>query len=156
MRTPAAWWRMVRQRRPGIYAYRTREHTRPAVAEWGYVGLSNRLDLRDGQHQAKPWYDLVIRRYTVIRLPWWLGWRWVLAPLETLAILALLPRYNDSKNPRPGKARRSQQVIERAEREMLPAHVRAHDARSRFALWTIRFAGVACIVAGLGSTLWTR
>lgn len=156
MKTPRHWYRMVRARKPGIYAYRTWKHRNPTVAEWGYVGLSNRLDLRDGQHQTKPWYDLKIRRYTLLRLPWWLGWHWVLAPLETLLICLLLPRYNWQKNPRPGKVGPARQQIQRREREGYGGPYRARVARARFGLWALRAAGVVAIVAGVGGFLWIR
>lgn len=150
------WWRKVRARRPGIYAYRTWRHHRPTAAEWGYVGLSNRLDLRDGQHKLKPWYDLKVRRYVLVRLPWWLGWHWVLAPLETLFILLLLPRYNDAKNPRPGKVRKVQQGMERAERAVRGHAFHAKVEITRWAYLGARLAGAALILAGLGGWWITR
>lgn len=155
MRTPRHWWRMVRARKPGIYAYRTWKHANPTVAEWGYVGLSNRLDLRDGQHATKPWYDLKIRRYT-LRLPWWLGWRWALAPLETIAILLLAPRYNWAKNPYPHKVGPARQRLQREQREGYGGPYAARVQQWRFALRATRLAGVACIVFGIGGFLWTR
>ncbi len=153
MRTLRHWWRMVRARKPGIYAYRTRKHRNPFRSEWGYVGRSNRLDLRDGQHAAKPWYDLVKKRYT-LPLPWWLGWRWVLAPLETLLILLLLPRYNWQKNPRPGKVGPTQQRLQRQQREGYGGPFAPYAAR--LSVWVWRAAGVACLVAGIGGALWGR
>lgn len=156
MRTPRRWYRVVRARKPGIYAYRTWKHRRPTVAEWGYVGLSNRLDLRDAQHQTKPWYDLVRKRRILLRLPWWLGWRWVLAPIETLFILALLPRYNWQKNPRPGRVRPAAQRAQRQQREGYGGPYEARVARARFGLWVLRVAGAACLVAGIGGAWLAR
>ncbi len=154
MRTSRRWYRTVRARRPGIYAYRCRRHRNPFRSEWGYVGLSNRLDLRDGQHQTKPWYDLVKRRYTLIRLPWWLGWRWVLAPLETLVILLLLPRYNWQKNPRPGKVGPAQQRLQRQHRDGYGGpYIRAY---ARYGPRLVQLAGAMAIVIGIGGFLWTR
>lgn len=146
------WYRKVRHRKPGIYAYRCRRHLARGT-QWGYVGLSNRLDLRDGQHQPKPWYDLVIRRYTVIRLPWWLGWRWVLAPLETAVILLLLPRYNWAKNPRPGKVGPKGQALERLQRQTAGAAVMARYEFERIAWRIVRALAAILIIIGLGSVL---
>lgn len=142
------WWRKVRSRKPGIYAYVTQEHLRPWRKEIGYVGKSNRLDLRDGQHKDKRWYDLVVRRYT-LRLPWWLGWDWVLLPLETIAIVLLLPRYNWQKNPRPGKVGPRDQELQRQQRDMAPASYHRRVQLSRLLDYVYRTAGVLIILAGL-------
>ncbi len=151
MRSPRRWWRTVRARRPGLYLYRTRRHLRPG-SQWGYAGLSNRLDLRDAQHKGKPWYDLVIYRLT-FQLPWWLGWRWVLAPLETLLILAALPRYNWSKNPRPGKCGPRQQQAERLIRDTTNTTYVTHAAARD---WLYRLAAASIILVGIGGYLWDR
>jgi hypothetical protein len=149
------WTRKVRRRRPGIYAYRTRRHLRPGT-EWGYVGKSNRLDLRDGQHADKGWRDLMVRRYILIKLPWWLGWDWVLLPLETLVILLLLPRYNWQKNPRIGKVGPRGQKIQRLEREQArPAHLMKVRAAT-LGIYALRGAVVLMIITGLGGYLWNR
>ena len=103
------WLRKCRRRRPGIYLVRTRKHgARPifSLRENGYVGESVNTGLRwqdhlgRGRHgnAAKNWSDLDPVFTVVIRLPWWLGWKWVLRPLETLVILWKRPRYNVSKN----------------------------------------------------------
>lgn len=149
------WTRKVRRRQPGIYAYRTRRHLRPGT-EWGYVGKSNRLDLRDGQHADKPWQDLKVRRLILIRLPWWLGWDWVLLPLETLVILALLPRYNWQKNPRPGKVGPLNQKLQRYERDTAPASYRAKVAATHYGTYALRGVAILMIITGLGGYLWNR
>jgi hypothetical protein len=150
-----AWTRKVRRRQPGIYAYRTRRHLRPGT-EWGYVGKSNRLDLRAKQHESKPWYDLNPRRYILIKLPWWLGWDWVLLPLETIVILMLLPRYNWQKNPRIGKVGPRDQAIQRLERQTADAVYRAKVELAHWATYAYRTIGVLTILIGLGGYLWTR
>lgn len=113
-----------KRRRPGIYLARTRKHLQPrGRRENGYVGLSNHLDRRQAEHEgrgrygapAKPWIDLD-PVWLRLPLPWWMGFRWVLAPIEYVAIKALLPRYNDQHNrsnprrvtPREQKAQRRQ------------------------------------------------
>lgn len=150
------WWRKVRRRKPGIYLYVTQKHLRPWRKEAGYVGKSNRLDLRDAQHQPKPWYDLVVRRVTLIRLPWWLGWDWVLLPLETIAILLLLPRYNWQKNPRPGKVGPRDQALQRAARDLAPAGYRRRVQLSKVMDYVVQVAGVLIVLTGIGGWLWTR
>jgi hypothetical protein len=120
------WYRKVRRRRGGVYLVRTRRHNlRPRWLQWlgmrenGYVGESVSFHLRQrdhlGQgghgHVAKDWSDLDPVWHKVIPLPWWLCWKWVLRPLETLVMLLTAPRYNIAKNhwnPRritPGRAR---------------------------------------------------
>ena len=168
MRTPAAWLRMCRKRKAGIYAYRTRRHLSPWRTEWGYVGESWNLAMRDrchggtcGRHSScveKPWYDLVVRRYA-FQLPWWLGWKWVLRSMETIAIIALRPRYNVAKNRR---WRRTPLVVQRLQRHardtaaaggspVYRARVRAVRA------WTYaRAAALIMIITGIGGWMWTR
>ncbi len=100
--------RKWRRRRPGVYAYRARKHNR-TWRHWAYVGESFNPKLRDKCHAGRcvhgkrecpeqNWYDLDPVQYVIISLPWWLGWKWILKPLETLVILTLWPRYNVSKN----------------------------------------------------------
>lgn len=139
------WWRKVRARKPGIYWYVTRRHLKPGT-EIGYVGLSNRLDLRALQHVTKDWHDLVVRR-RVVKLPWWLGWRWVLDPLETVAILAMHPRYNWLKNPRKDKVGPIGQRAERAQRDLMPDVERARIERIWRGLQFARALGVLCLIA---------
>lgn len=93
----------ARRRRAGIYLARTRKH-RGRGRENGYVGRSNNVPLRirqhlgqDSRHKPKPWADLD-PQWRVLRLPWWLSWKWVQASLEAVAIATLLPRYNHQLN----------------------------------------------------------
>lgn len=152
-----------KRRKPGIYLVRTDKHLHPARRENAYVGRSNNVPLRTLQHlgksrgaKAKSWTDLN-PRWHVLRLPWWLGWTWVLAPLEAAAILLLMPRYNHQLNKgNPRRVQLSAQARQRAERDAAPRsyHVKVQAYRAgRIAL---RVAGVLMIVAGLSGYLMTR
>lgn len=165
MRTPAAYLRSLKRRRPGVYAYRTRRHLSPWRTEWGYVGKARNLATRDRCHHGtchhtsgcieKPWIDLVVYRWT-IRLPWWLGFDWITLSLETLVILWLRPRYNWQKNPRPDKAGPRTQKAERLYRDSAPASYRARVERIKFMNAAIRVVGLLIIMTGIGGYLWTR
>ncbi len=134
----------ARRRRAGIYLVRTRTHRAamkgPLWRAWpfgerenGYVGRSNYVDLRrhchlgacrHRQHTMKDWADLD-PVWWVLRLPWWLSWKWVQATLEALAIWALLPRYNvqlNTKNPRrvPPRIQRIQRAARDGSRRFSP------------------------------------
>ncbi len=99
------WLRKVRRRRGGVYGYRTRKPS-GFGRHWGYIGETVSFYFRDRDHKgvgrngqaAQPWSDLDPKRYTIIKLPWWLCWKWVLRPLETLVMLCTWPVYNDAKN----------------------------------------------------------
>lgn len=130
------WLKKCKRRRGGIYLVRTRKHhTRPRWLRWlglrenGYVGETvshyhRELDHRGrGRYGAKEkdWADLDPVWHT-LTLPWWLCWKWVLRPLETLAILVLWPRYNVAKNgwnPRRISPHRAQ--AQRLERDRIRA-----------------------------------
>ena len=155
-----------RRRRPGVYAWRTDRHTDPTAREWGYVGESVNIALRDRCHLgtcrhvtclAKSWTDLRPRRYTVIALPWWLGWKWVLRPLETLVILALAPRYNVAKNCwNPRRISPNQAIAQRHDRDTWPTTYRARVAAARLGRRALQLAGALCIGAGIAGALITR
>lgn len=139
-----------RRRKPGIYLVRTDKHLRPWRRENGYVGLSNNVHLRrldhlgQGRHgqTAKPWCDLN-PRWHVLKLPWWLGFRWTLAPLEFLAIKILLPRYNVSMNlSNPRRVTLADQRRQRAQRDSRTVVLRTQRAG-------VRLAGVVMILAAL-------
>jgi hypothetical protein len=158
--------RKWKRRKGGIYAWRTRKHANPFRREWGYVGLTNSFSRRERDHRGrtayqredgsvvasteKPWMDLDAKVYRVIRLPWWLCWRWVLAPLETLVILALWPRYNHSKNLwNPRRVTLSRQKLQRAARD---AAGPAYRARVRVSVWgrrAVQGLGAILIIVGL-------
>ena len=162
MKTPAAYLRSLKRRRPGVYAYRTRRHL-GAGTEWGYVGKSRNLATRDRCHHgtchhpcpAKSWIDLEVPRYT-IPLPWWLGFDFITLSLETLVILALLPRYNWQKNPRKDKVGPRGQLEQRAERDLQPASYLAKVQARRVADLAVRALALIMIVVGIGGYLWTR
>jgi hypothetical protein len=160
MLTPAAWLRKVRRRKPGIYLVRTDRHMRRG-RENGYVGLSNSWELRrechlgkcrHQAHFAKPWTDLN-PVWHCKTLPWWLGWRWLLEILETLAIYALMPRYNVSKNRwNPRRISPWQQRDQRARRNrarMVLGNV-PHRFRPPVVL---KLTGAACILLGITMTI---
>lgn len=158
--------RKWKRRDGGVYVWRTRKHAHPWAREWGYVGETNSFKRRERDHRGasayqredgtvqqtteKPWMDLDAKMYRVIPLPWWLCWKWVLRPLETLVILLLWPRYNVKKNRwNPRRVTLSRQREQRLARDAAGGMYRA---RVTFAIWT-RFAvqgfGLAVVVAGL-------
>ena len=122
-----SWLDRARRRRPGIYLVRTRKHRHPSRRENGYVGLSNNLEMRRADHLGTGRYGVAAKHWTDLdpvwhwlRLPWWLGWRWCLAPLEYVAIRALLPRYNVIHNL--GNPRRVSPARQRLERQARDGH----------------------------------
>lgn len=145
--------RKWRRRQPGIYLERTRKHNNPRKRENGYVGLSNNTHMRKLDHRglgrygakAKPWSDLDPQQH-VLRLPWWLGFRWTMAPIEVLAIRLLLPRYNVMHNR--GNFRRVplvQQHAERALRDLGGPVLRSHRRVLDVETLAVRACGVALL-----------
>lgn len=153
----------AKRRRAGIYLVRTRKHLALARRENGYVGRSNNVPIRikqhlgqDRRHKPKPWTDLD-PRWLVLRLPWWLSWRWVQAPLEALAIWLLAPRYNHSLNlHNPRRVPLHVQARQRAERDAAPRgyHVKVVLAGAGRTLLLV--LGWLTIVAGVGMTVWSN
>lgn len=178
--------RKWRRRRPGIYAWRTDRHYDRSRREWAYVGESVNIAMRDRCHMgtcghrpkvtrtalpggmltsvlttpgcsAKPWADLRPVRHTIIPLPWWLGWKWLLRPLETLVILALAPRYNHAKNRwNPRRVPLSTQAAQRHERNCESSSYRTKVAAMRAVRRTVQALGVLLILAGLTGAFVTR
>lgn len=152
--------RKWKRRRPGIYLARTQKHLRPMRKENGYVGRSVNVKIRirqhlgqDRRHVQKPWADLD-PAWLVLRLPWWLGWTWVLAPLEALAILLLAPRYNHQLNTwNPRRVPLTTQAAQRAERN---GAGRAYHVKAVMAAWAYRAAGLVLVLAGLLGYALTR
>jgi hypothetical protein len=151
-----SWWRGCKRRKPGIYLARTRKHRNPNRRENGYVGKSRHLALRQTCHEGtcrhrckpKPWLDLD-PVWRALRLPWWLGWPWILGPLEVLAIRLLLTRYNDTHNHHnPRRVPISLQHRQRAQRDAGPVVVRASHIRVRATYTAYRVAGAALILVG--------
>lgn len=93
----------------GVYVYRARKpcaRLRIPFLSWhfAYAGETNSFHHRHQQHTvgggryaavAKPWADREPYVFLRIPLP---DWRWLRLTVETLAILALWPVYNDRKN----------------------------------------------------------
>jgi hypothetical protein len=179
--------RKWKRRKPGVYAWRAECHRNRARREWIYVGESVNIGMRDRCHfgtcahrpkvqyvggggtgmqgtvisgrgcYAKPWTDLRPVRHTIIRLPWWLGWKWVLRPLETLVILALAPRYNWQKNAwNPRRVPPTVQAMQRAQRNGAGPTYQARAQAARALGIVLRAAGVLLILAGLSGYLITR
>jgi hypothetical protein len=112
------WYRKVKRRRGGVYLWRVDHHRNRARRVNGYVGETVSYHFRSRQHlgvshytgrtgrrlttpvkvPSQPWSDLNPKMYKIIPLPWWLCWKWVLRPLETLVIWCTWPVYNDAKN----------------------------------------------------------
>lgn len=153
----------ARRRKPGLYAYRTRRHLRRGT-QWGYAGYSTNLPLRYKCHagtcvhagcQEKPWYDLKAA-YFELRLPWWLGWHWLLKSLEAVMILVLRPRYNDQKNPRRSKVRPRQQQVQRSIRNLRATLPRPIPLKRSPVDLFFRITGAALVLAPLAGFLLTR
>jgi hypothetical protein len=167
MRTPAAWLRRMKRRKPGVYVYRTWRHDRPTRSEWGYAGKSRNLDTRKLCHQgichhascrkagSKPWLDLEIFRWT-LQLPWWLGFDFITLTLEAILIVVLRPRYNWKGNPRRDKVGPIGQKIQRAQRDARPPAVHTRIVRDRAVGLGMVLLGVAVTTAGMTGWLWTR
>lgn len=159
MRALSRWWRSCKRRKPGIYVFRTRRH-RASGTEWGYVGKSRNLAARRRDHEgtgawgaaAKPWIDLVTS-YRALRLPWWLGWGWVLSPLEAATIVILRPRYNWLLNPRRSKVGPQRQAEQRRERELYGG---GPTVVSRITDVAVRVLAAALVLGGLAGWLVVR
>lgn len=164
------WYRKCKRRKGGVYAKRMRKHANPFRREWGYVGESNSFKRRERDHEGrtayqradgviqrsteKPWMDLDVKTYRIIPLPWWLCWKWVLRPLETLVIFLLWPRYNDRKNRwNPRRVPIGLQFQQRAARDAGQMHSRARVFMWRMTRRLLQISGAALIVLGVVSTM---
>ena len=145
-----------RRRRPGIYVARTRKHANPLRREIGYVGKSVHVPSRQRDHlgigrwgaAAKSWSDLD-PNWHVLSLPWWLGWKWVLIPLEFLAIRLLLPRYNVTHNlGNPRRIPPYRAAMQRAQRDAGGRLLRHHRQDAALEDFVLRVSGAALLVAG--------
>jgi hypothetical protein len=118
------WIKKCKRRKGGVYLVKVDHHLNRSRRVNGYVGRTVSFHFRKRQHlghsrfdpatgvvvkgkaphgpamvkvPSQPWSDLnpVWREF---RFPWWLCWKWVLDPAETLLILLTWPVYNDAKN----------------------------------------------------------
>lgn len=159
------WLAKVKRRKGGVYLWRVDHHRNRARRVNGYVGETVSFHFRARQHMgtshygdgtkrmgtavsvpSQPWSDLNPKMYRVIKLPWWLCWKWILRPLETLVILATWPVYNDAKNRwNPRRIDRKTARVQRSSRDA-GGHMHvtiAHGARIIVQL------GVFLVLAGL-------
>ncbi|MBW8792276.1 MAG: hypothetical protein JF597_01330 [Streptomyces sp.] len=159
-----SWWRGCKRRKPGVYLARTEKHRRAGRYENGYVGKSRHLALRQTCHEgtcrhqscaAKPWMDLA-PRWHALRLPWWLGWGWILGPLEVAAIVLLMPRYNAQHNRRnPRRVPISLQHRQRAYRDA-GMYRGGRRLSPRWVDAGVRVAGLVCVLGGAAGWIITH
>jgi hypothetical protein len=155
------WLRKCKRRKGGIYLWRTRKHAKPWRRENGYVGETRNFTRRQLEHMgqggygapAKDWSDLDPICYKLVSLPWWLCWKWVLRPLETLAILVTWPRYNVQKNR--WNPRHTPLVKARAERAARDTGGFTIRTKIRMLVW-VRGLGILTIMVGLVGAYVTR
>jgi hypothetical protein len=178
------WIKKCKRRRGGVYLWRVDHHRNRARRVNGYVGETVSFYLRSRQHMgvsrfdpvtgqvvkgkgsgmatvkipAQPWSDLNPKRYDVIKLPWWLCWKWVLRPLETLVMLLTWPVYNDAKNRwNPRRIPKSIAAAQRQAREYgrgvayTTRVTLAHGARI-----AVQLGGAALVVVGTYGWIVTR
>lgn len=161
------WYRKVHRRRGGVYLWRVDHHRNRARRVNGYVGETVSFYFRSRQHMgvshysemgksrlvtpikvpAQPWSDLNPVMHKVIPLPWWLCWKWVLRPLETLVIWCTWPVYNDAKNRwNPRRITKNLAKAQRAAREQRAAAGLTYPVR----VWTAHlFRRAVLLVLGL-------
>lgn len=159
------WYRKCRRRRGGVYLWRVDHHRNRARRVNGYVGETVSFYFRAKQHMgssnfradgvrviapvsvpAQPWSDLNPKMYKVIKLPWWLCWKWVLRPLETLVILCTWPVYNDAKNRwNPRRITKDLAKMQRRTRDTMRSHGMAYPAR----VWTAHLVRHAVILVSV-------
>lgn len=164
------WIRKCKRRKPGIYLVRVDHHRNRARRVNGYVGESVNMALRKLQHlgtsrfdpvtgkakgalmhqiPSQPWSDLrPVWHY--FPLPWWMGWKWILRPVETLAILLLWPRYNIKKNQwNPLKIDPGQARIDRAQRNSGTAAQVVRVWTAHLLRHVLQGAGALVVITGL-------
>lgn len=170
------WSKKVRRRRGGVYLWRVDHHLNRSRRVTGYVGETVSFYFRARQHMgssnymingkrgatavkvpSQPWSDLNPVCRQVIKLPWWLCWKWVLRPLETLVILSTWPIYNDAKNHwNPRRIPKGIAKAQRATRDGGGLHYSARTAVAHAGRWLFRAAGVVVILTGLVGWAVTR
>lgn len=159
------WYRKVRRRRGGVYLWRVRHHLKPWRRVNGYVGESVSFYLRGRDHmgkgrfdqEAQSWSDLDPVMHKIISLPWWLCWKWVMRPLETLVMLCTWPVYNDAKNRwNPRRITKSKARIQRAQRDQGALAYRVRVTTGRAVRIAFQVAGVALTLAATYGWIVTR
>lgn len=161
------WIKKCRRRRGGVYLWRVDHHRNRARRVNGYVGetVSYYFRGKDQMGQGRkgqeaPWSDLNPKRYQVIPLPWWLCWKWVLRPLETLVMLVTWPVYNDAKNRwNPRRIGKTLAAMQRRERDNLAVHGMTYRARvtlAHGARIAVQVAGALLVLVGTYGWIVTR
>jgi len=171
------WVAKCRRRRGGVYLWRVDHHLNRSRRINGYVGETVSFYFRARQHMgtsnyafaggkrvttavkvpAQAWSDLNPVCHKVIKLPWWLCWKWVLRPLETLVILCTWPIYNDAKNRwNPRRIPKDIAKAQRATRDGYGAPYAFRTAVAHGKRWMFRAAGVLVILTGLVGWAVTR
>lgn len=165
----ARWYRKVKRRKGGIYLWRVDHHLNRARRVNGYVGETVSFYFRSRQHlgmsnyagdgkrqvapvkvPSQPWSDLNPKMYKVIKLPWWLCWKWVLRPLETVVIMLTWPVYNDAKNRwNPRRITKSQAKLDRLRRDAGSATYVFRTWTAHLARYVLQGVGVLVIATGL-------
>lgn len=177
------WIKKCKRRDGGVYLWRVDHHLNRAKRVNGYVGETVNFYLRSKQHMglsrfdpatgqvvksrapglamvkvpAQPWSDLnpVMRR--IIKLPWWLCWKWVLRPLETLVVLATWPIYNDAKNHwNPRRIPKDIAKTQRAARDAGGYAYRTKVVAAHGVRIAIQVAGAVAILVGTYGWVVTR
>lgn len=152
------WVKKCKRRKPGVYGVRCDKHANRLRREWAYVGESVNLFLRQKDHlgqgrfgnKPKPWTTLNPTFHTLVKLPWWLGWKWILPPLETVLILTLWPRYNEAKNRwNPRRVSRHAQHAQALSRAQGGIAYRARVWSAHLGRRLIQISGVALIIIGI-------
>jgi hypothetical protein len=177
------WVKKCKRRKGGVYLWRVDKHNNRARRVNGYVGETVSFYLRSRQHMgesrfdpatgqavkskapglalikipAQPWSDLNPVRRDVIKLPWWLCWKWVLRPLETLVILLTWPVYNDAKNHwNPRRITKSLAKAQRAHRDQGGYAYRAQVGLAHAGRIALQVAGAVLVIGGSYGWIVTR
>jgi hypothetical protein len=177
------WVKKCKRRRGGVYLWKVDHHLNRARRVTGYVGETVSFHFRAKQHMglsrfdpvtgqvvkskapgvamikvpAQPWSDLNPVMRKVIKLPWWLCWKWILRPLETLVMLATWPVYNDAKNH--WNPRRIPQSLAKAQRATRDAGGMIYQARTGLAhagRIALQVTGAALVIVGSYGWVVTR
>lgn len=177
------WAKKCKRRKGGVYLWRVDHHLNRARRVNGYVGESVNFFLRSKQHlglsrfdpvtgqvvktrgpgvslvkvPAQPWSDLNPVMHKVIKLPWWLCWKWVLRPLETVVMLATWPVYNDAKNHwNPRRIPKNLAKAQRAARDSGGYVYRAKTGFAHAGRIALQVAGAVLVLVGAYGWMVTR